>query len=127
MSGAIPYLLVALGGALGAVARYAVGVLFARRFAPGFPTGTLFINLTGCLAIALFLSAASTRSGLQEGWRYLFPIGFVGAYTTFSTYEWELYALAGQRSWGALALYFTLSNALGFIAVAAGSALGKRL
>ena len=122
------YALVALGGALGAVARFAVGTAVSRRFpAAAFPYGTLLINLSGCLLIAVFLSAAATRSTLDQGWRYLFPIGFVGAYTTFSTYEWELFQLGTARAWGTAGAYFVLSNALGFGAVLLGSAVGKRL
>ena len=128
MPSALAWLLVALGGALGAVARFAVGTLIARRFPTAqLPLGTLLINVSGCLMIAVFLSAAASRSSLQEGLRYLFPIGFVGAYTTFSTYEWELWRLGEQRAWATAGLYFVLSNAVGFAAIALGSALGRRL
>src|SRR3954468_2020631 len=84
VAGAVPYLIVALGGALGAVARVAVSNLFVRRIGVAWPYGTLFINVTGCLAIALFITWFSDRE-LSPGWRYFFPTGFVGAYTTFST------------------------------------------
>ena len=123
----IPVLLVGLGGALGAVARYAVGVAIWRRFPTvNFPFATLFINLSGCLMIAVFLSATASRATVSDAWRYVFPIGFVGAYTTFSTYEWELFKLSGEGRWGAAALYFAASNGLGFGAVMLGSALGRR-
>jgi CrcB protein len=121
-------LLVALGGAAGAVARFLVGDAFARRFGTGgWPYGTFFINLTGCFAIALFLSAAAGRAELSPGWRYLFPVGFVGAYTTFSTYEYEMLRLfeLGQAA-GAIA-YLVASNLLGFGAVLAGAWLGRRI
>ena len=120
-------LLVALGGAAGAVARFLVGDAFSRRFGTGWPYGTLFINLTGCFAIALFLSAAVGRAELGPGWRYLFPVGFVGAYTTFSTYEYETHRLLqlGQAP-GAIA-YVAASNLLGFCAVIAGAWLGRRI
>ncbi len=122
------FALVALGGSLGAMARFGVAELFARRMvASHFPWATLFINLSGCFLIALFLGAAATRPGLSEGWRYLFPIGFVGAYTTFSTYEWEMLTLSHRAAFLPLALYFVASNALGFAAVAAGNALGRNL
>ena len=128
MPSALSYLLVGLGGALGAIARFAASALIARRFPSAqFPIGTLVINLSGCLLIAAFLSAAANRVSLQENLRYLFPIGFVGAYTTFSTYEWELWQLGQQRAWGTAALYFLLSNAVGFAAIAIGDAVGKRL
>ncbi len=119
--------LVALGGAAGAVARFLVGDSFSRRFGTGWPYGTLFINVSGCFAIALFLSAAAEHVELGPGWRYLFPVGFVGAYTTFSTYGYETHRLLqlGQAA-GALA-YVAASNVLGFCAVLAGAWLGRRM
>jgi CrcB protein len=112
---ATPYLLVAAGGALGAVARFAVATGFARRFGSGWPWGTLFINVTGSFVIAV-LAARLTSANL----RYLLPIGFVGAYTTFSTYEFETLRLfqLGQPQ-GAL-VYVAASNLLGFGAVLLG-------
>jgi CrcB protein len=112
---ATPYLLVAAGGALGAVARFAVATGFARRFGSGWPWGTLFINVTGSFVIAV-LAARLTSANL----RYLLPIGFVGAYTTFSTYEFETLRLfqLGQAP-GAL-VYVAASNLLGFGAVLLG-------
>jgi fluoride exporter len=120
-------LLVAIGGAAGAVARFLVGDSFSRRFGTGWPYGTLVINVTGCFAIALFLSAAAEHADLDPGWRYLFPVGFVGAYTTFSTYGYETHRLLqlGQAA-GALA-YVVASNFLGFGAVVAGAWLGRRI
>lgn len=120
----IPILLVALGGALGAVARYLVGAAFAQRLGPQWPWGTLFINLSGCLLVSLFLGAGSER--MDSNLRYLLPIGFVGAYTTFSTYEYETMRLFQLgRGAGALA-YVAASNLLGFAAVYAGARLAGR-
>ena len=115
-----PVLLVALGGALGAVARFLVGTGIARRFGAAWPWGTLFINLTGCFLIAV-LTARLTNPTL----RYLLPVGFVGAYTTFSTFEYETLRLfqVGQPG-GALA-YVLASNVLGFGAVALGAWVGR--
>ena len=76
---------------------------WSRRFGTGFPLGTLLINVTGCALIGFFLAALNGRwSGINDGWKYLLPIGFVGAYTTFSTYEYEMARLveAGAcRAW----------------------------
>jgi len=126
VTSAVPYLLVALGGALGAVARVAVGSVFARRIGIAWPYGTLFINVTGCLAIGLFLAWSAGRE-LSPALRYFFPVGFVGAYTTFSTYEYETHRLLqlGQAP-GAIA-YVAASNLLGFCAVLAGAWLGRRI
>ena len=121
----IPILLVAVGGALGAVARYLVATAFAHRLGVQWPWGTLFINLSGCLLISLFLGAGSERIA-DSNLRYLLPIGFVGAYTTFSTYEYETMRLFQLgRGTGALA-YVAASNLLGFAAVCAGAWLGRR-
>src|SRR5216684_6593107 len=111
----MPVLLVALGGALGAVARFLVAAGFARRFGAGWPWATLFINLTGCFLIVVF-AARLTSPNL----RYLLPVGFVGAYTTFSTFEFETLRLfqLGQAQ-GAL-VYVAASNLLGFGAVLLG-------
>src|SRR2546430_17595053 len=87
--------LVALGGALGAVARFAVASAFTRKLGTSWPYGTFFINVSGCFLVALFLTAASERyPGMHPGWRYFFPIGFGGADPTFSTYAFEPWRLA---------------------------------
>src|SRR5262249_58942396 len=98
-----------------------------KRFGPSFPIGTLVINVTGCAFIGFFLAAIGRRwSGLHEGWTYLVPIGFVGAYTTFSTYEYEMARLWAAGAWTRLAVYFGLSNAGGFAALVGGILLGRR-
>jgi fluoride exporter len=118
-------LLVALGGALGALARYGVASAF-KRFG-GFPLGTLVINISGCAIIGFVIAALNGRwSGVHEGWEYLVPIGFVGAYTTFSTYEFELARLMEAGAFARLAAYFVLSNGVGFAAVVGGIWLGRR-
>ena len=121
-------LLVALGGALGALSRYGVSSLVARRFGTGFPLGTLVINVTGCALIGFLLAALNGRwSGVNEGWEYFLPIGFVGAYTTFSTYEYDLARLMELGAFTRMAAYFVLSNGVGFAAVLCGIWLGRRV
>ena len=121
----VPILLVAAGGALGAVARYLVAAAFAQRFGAQWPWGTLFINLSGCVLISLFLGAGSARVA-ETNLRYLLPIGFVGAYTTFSTYEYETMRLFELGRVAAALAYVLASNLLGFAAVLAGAWLGRR-
>src|SRR3989442_529320 len=82
-------LLVGSGGFLGAIARYAIGAVVAARLGTSWPFGTFLINISGCFAIAFFMTLTTERFVVKEAWRLLFPIGFVGAYTTFSTYEYE--------------------------------------
>jgi CrcB protein len=121
-------LLVALGGALGALSRYGVASLVLKRFGPGFPLGTLLINITGCALIGFFLAAVNGRwAGINSGWEYLVPIGFVGAYTTFSTYEYDLARLMELGAFTRMAAYFVLSNGVGFAAVLCGIWLGRRV
>ena len=121
----IPILLVAAGGALGAVARYLVATAFTQRLGAQWPWGTLFINISGCLLISLFLGAGSERMA-DSNLRYLLPIGFVGAYTTFSTYEYETMRLLQLGRGGGALAYVAASNLLGFAAVHAGAWLGRR-
>ena len=84
-----PYLFVAIGGALGAIARFALTSVVARRTGGYWPWGTFVVNISGCVAIGLVLAIADARADLHPGWRYLIPTGFIGAYTTFSAFEWE--------------------------------------
>jgi CrcB protein len=118
-------LLVGAGGFLGAIARYLVATFALARFGTGWPWGTFFINLSGCVMIAFFLTFAGERA-LNEAWRFLFPIGFVGAYTTFSTYSWETMALVERGAWLRAGLYVVGSTVLGLGAIVLGAWLGRR-
>src|SRR4051794_12256371 len=121
----MPILLVALGGALGAVARFLVSTAFAEKLGTGWPWGTLFINLSGCALIALFLGAGTGRFA-EGGLRYLVPVGFVGAYTTFSTFEFETLQLIELGRLAGALLYVLASNVLGLGAVLLGAWIGRR-
>lgn len=115
------YLLIAAGGALGALLRYFIGFLAAQRFGPRFPVGTLSINISACLMIGFTLEYLSRHAGSSPVWRYGFAIGFIGAYSTFSTFEWETWSdFTNGAFWIGLA-YVTVSLVAGFIAVAAGA------
>jgi len=121
-------LLVALGGALGALARYGLATLALKRFGPGFPYGTLFINVTGCAIIGFFLAAVNGRwAGINAGWEYLVPIGFVGAYTTFSTFAYETVRLGQDHAAGLAVLNVVASVVVGVLAAWAGIGVGSAL
>ena len=121
------YLLIALGGALGAILRYAIGAAAAQRFGPRFPVGTLVINVSACFLIGLVLEYLRRHTGLSEAWRYLIPIGFIGAYSTFSTFEYEAWAdITRGQYWIAL-LYVAVSLVAGYIAVAIGALTARSL
>jgi CrcB protein len=116
---------VALGGAMGSVARYLVGGWFASRFGAAFPYGTFVINVTGSFIIGLFLAFAEERVSLSPYWRLFFAVGFVGGYTTFSTFEYESARLfqGGEMLIGAT--YLVGSVVTGGVAVLAGIVLGS--
>lgn len=86
---AIRFLLIALGAALGANARYLVGLWAEQRAGAGFPLGTLLVNVSGSLLIGLFLGLLERRLALPQEARFFFVVGFLGAYTTFSSFAWE--------------------------------------
>lgn len=122
----LKYWMIGIGGFAGAVARYALGVYIASRLGTRFPYGTFVINVSGSFLVGLTLALlARTTAGAY--WRYLIPIGFIGAYTTFSTFEYEtLRAIQdGQLMTGLLNV--ALSLIVGFIAVWAGAFLGRAI
>jgi fluoride exporter len=125
-TGVLKYLVVGIGGFLGAVARYAVAAYIGSRFGVRFPYGTFVINMSGCFFIGLVVVLLA-RTTASPYWRYLIPIGFIGAFTTFSTFEYETLRAVqdGQAITGLLNV--ALSVIVGFIAVWAGAALGRIL
>ena len=126
-SGLEKYLLVALGGALGSMARFWLGSAIANRVGAKLPYGTFLINMLACAAIGFSLTFLATHAGLSPAWRFVLPIGFIGAFSTFSTYQWETFS--NLRN-GALLLaigYAVGSLVLGFAAVWGGAALAGGL
>ena len=121
------YFYIALGGALGSVARYWVGATVTNRLGARFPYGTMAINLTACLLIGFSVTFLARRTGMGVAWRYLVPIGFVGAYSTFSTYEWETLGLIRVGAFPAAAGYALGSLALGLAATWCGMAAAEYL
>jgi CrcB protein len=119
------YLLIAIGGALGSVTRYLVGSTVTNRMGTRFPYGTFVINLTACLIIGFFLAAVGRRTEVNPALRFLIPIGFVGAYSTFSTFEWETFVHLQTGDFVIAALYVSLSILLGLLAVWLGVMLAR--
>jgi fluoride exporter len=119
------YFYIAVGGALGALARYGVGVFVTGRMGTRFPYGTFFINMTACVIIGFSITFLSRRAGLNPAWRYLVPVGFVGAYSTFSTYEWETVSTLRSGAFSLAALYAFSSLVLGLVAVWCGILLAE--
>ena len=119
------FLIISAGAVLGANARYLISDWAARKLGVGFPYGTFIINLTGSLLIGLFLTLATERFVVDPRLRLFITIGFLGAYTTFSTYAYESFSLIYQGQWLAGMLNLLGSVLLGVAAVGAGIFLGK--
>ncbi len=117
-------MVIGLGGCAGAIARYALGSYIGSRYGLRFPYGTLVINISGSFVLG-FIVALLSRIAASQYWWYLLPIGFVGAYTTFSTFEYETLRAVqdGQVAIGLLNV--ALSVLVGFVAVWAGATLGR--
>ena len=121
------YLLVGVGGFLGANARYVLGALIAERLGAAFPYGTLIVNLTGSLAIGIILVLLTERLAADPAWRLLLVVGFLGGYTTFSSYTFDALLLAEAGQWGRALWYVLGSNVLGLAAAFAGMLLARRM
>ena len=118
---------VGLGGFVGANARYLLSGWVASRFGATFPYGTYVINISGSFILGFFLAFAEERAWVAPSLRLLFAVGFVGAYTTFSTFEYESIRLLQERELLLAGLYLIGSVLTGGIAVVLGMALGSSL
>lgn len=116
-----------MGGALGSIARYWVGSSIAGRMGIRFPYGTLIVNITACIIIGFSMTYLGRRTELNQAWRFFVPVGFIGAYSTFSTYEWETLMNLRAGAFGIAALYAAGSLVLGLVAAWGGSVLGELL
>lgn len=114
-------LILALGGALGTLARYGLNGLISQRLAT-FPLGTMIVNITGCFVIGLLAPLA-----LRPEWRLFLMVGFCGGYTTFSSYGLQTLDLARDNEWLYLAGNIIGSNVLGLLAVYLGVVSGRLL
>jgi CrcB protein len=119
--------LVGIGGFAGAVARRVVDVWVTERTATTFPFGTLVINLSGSFLLGLLFAWAMERDVLPTAIRAPLMIGFLGAYTTFSTWMLESWRLVEDGNWALAAVNLAGSVLLGLVAVVAGLAIGRAL
>jgi CrcB protein len=122
----VAFFWVAVGGAVGAAARYGVAEWMGRRWGWSFPWGTLAVNVTGSLAIGLLMTLLLSR-GADPSHRLLLVTGFLGGYTTFSAFSFETLALLEERRWEAAAFYVLGSVLLGVLGCGIGLGLGKLL
>jgi CrcB protein len=117
---------ISLGAIAGALSRYYLTLWFAQRFGTAFPYGTFFINLTGCFGMGFFLTIALERvATIPPEVRLMVTTGFLGAYTTFSTYGLESVTLLRNRNFPAASFYWAGSAILGIISVQLGVLLAR--
>ena len=119
------YFYIAVGGSLGSIARYWVGANVSGRLGTRFPYGTFVINITACVIIGFALTYLGSHIEMSPAWRFLIPVGFVGAYSTFSTYEWETLSTLRSGAFLLAVLYAVGSLLLGLVAVWGGSQLAE--
>ena len=121
------YLMVVVGGAAGSLMRYVLGTAIMSRTGGRFPFGTVVINITGSFLIGLLMTLLTERLSPHPNWRLLLVVGFLGGYTTFSSFEWETFGLMrdGARWLGLLNVVGSV--VIGYLAVWLGvAAAGKR-
>lgn len=121
------FLLISIGAMFGANLRYWVGTWAAGRLGTAFPYGNLIINITGSFILGFFMTLAVDRLLLDPRWRIIFAVGFLGSYTTFSSYTFESLSLIMDNQW--LTGLFNLfgSAFLGGVAVFLGILLARAI
>jgi len=117
--------MIALGGAIGAIARYQVATLIQARIPAGFPWGTFVVNISGCLVMGVAITLLTERLAVHPNWRFLVPIGFIGAYTTFSTFEFETFRAISEGGWLIGAANVVGSVVAGYVALWLGVVLAR--
>ena len=120
----LTWLLVALAGAAGTLLRYALGGWLAKLTGGLFPWETFVINAAGCLAIGAIAGAVDKGLILHPPQRIALMVGFIGGFTTFSTFALEGFRLAVNAQWLSSVFYVVLTNLVGFLAVWSGYRLG---
>jgi CrcB protein len=118
---------VAIGGAIGSVARYLVGIGSGKLFGVGFPWGTLIINVTGSFLIGAFVGLFATKSDLPQVARVFLTVGICGGYTTFSTFSLDAWYLIERGQTAASTAYMLGSVVLSVAALVAALHLIRAL
>ncbi|HXN64143.1 MAG TPA: fluoride efflux transporter CrcB [Candidatus Acidoferrales bacterium] len=119
------YLLVAIGGALGSVLRFWAGGYITNRMGTRFPYGTFAVNVTASFLIGFIVTLMAEKAHWDANWRYLIPIGFIGGYSTFSTFEFESFRLLQDGEMILAAANLVGSVVCGFVSVWLGVITGR--
>ena len=122
----VSYFLILAGGGVGSLARYLVGSAVMTRFVTRFPLGTLVVNVSGSFLIGLLMTLLTERLQPHPNWRLVLVVGFLGGYTTFSSFEWETYAAVREGGFWIGLANVVGSVTLGYAAVWLGAVLARR-
>lgn len=121
------YLIIGIGGFLGAMARYALSLWIGQKWGRIFPMGTFVINVSGSFFIGLIMPLFTERFIVNPQWRLFLAVGFLGAYTTFSTFEFETGNLVRDGEWLLSIANVVLSVVAGFGALKLGDIIAKTI
>jgi len=119
--------LLILFGSAGTLARYALGGLVQHRAGSSFPAGTLAVNLLGCFLLGGVAEYALQHLSIPPDWRIGITVGFIGAFTTFSTFVYESSRMLEEGDWLKMALYVSLSVAGGLLLTLTGIHLADHI
>ncbi len=116
----IKVLIIGLGGFLGSISRYGVYQLFDKTVLSSFPYGTFAVNIIGSLAIGIIYGLMQKGNVLSEEWRIFLAIGFLGSFTTFSTFAYENFILIKSSQFLGMLIYTVASVVIGVVAAYLG-------
>jgi len=123
----LQYLWIGLGGFLGANTRFITQQWAANHWGSGFPYGTMLANVSGSFIIAFFLTLAGERLPISPEFRLFLAVGFLGGFTTFSSFSFETFKLLQENGWQAAAINFAGNTILGLAGVFIGIYLARLL
>ena len=118
---------VAAGGMVGAVLRYLVNVIAMKVVGPGFPVGTMIVNITGSFAMGVLVAAMALSWNVSQEMRLFLVVGLLGSFTTFSTFSLDAYTLFERGAYGPLILYTFGSFGFSLVSLVLGLAFVRRV
>ena len=121
------YFIIGIGGFFGAVCRYMVALWIGQKWGRTFPLGTFVVNISGSFLIGLLMSFFTEKFMVSPQVRLFLVVGFLGAYTTFSTFEYETGNLLKDGEWSIALANVILSVIAGFVALKSGEFIAKSI